>query len=176
MDENTVLLSQDETPIRAYQALRAVWALKGHQKKIPTLGHHAQVTLFGTVDVQTGDVFCSSADRCNAVTFLAFLKELVARYADKSIVLILDNARIHHAKLLHPFLKQHRHRLFLLFLPPYSPELNPIEKLWRWLKDMVIVNRFHKNESEIRSSVSDFLTFIQSCPEKVLARIGCLER
>ncbi|MBN6188711.1 integrase [Aneurinibacillus sp. BA2021] len=54
--------------------------------------------------------------------------------------------------------------------------LNPIEKLWRWLKDMVIVNRFHKNESEIRSSVSDFLTFIQSCPEKVLARIGCLER
>ncbi|MBN6188712.1 transposase [Aneurinibacillus sp. BA2021] len=60
------------------------------KKKIPTLGHHAQVTLFGTVDVQTGDVFCSSADKCNAVTFLAFLKELVVRYADKSIILILD--------------------------------------------------------------------------------------
>jgi transposase len=171
-----VLLSQDEAHIRAYQALRAVWMLKGEQKKVPTFGHHAHVTLFGTVDVRTGDVFCASANQCNASAFLGFLQKLLARYTDKFIVLILDNARIHHAKLLRPFLEQNQHRLFLLFLPPYSPELNPIEKLWRWLKDMVIANRFHKDESEIRSSVSDFLEFIHSCPEKVLSRIGCLER
>ncbi|WP_412674814.1 transposase, partial [Aneurinibacillus thermoaerophilus] len=36
-----------------------------------------------------------------------------------------------------------------MFLPPYSPNLNPIEKLWRWLKDSVISNVFHKNQSEI---------------------------
>jgi transposase len=176
LDETTVLLSQDESHIRAYQALRAVWTLKGQQKKIPTFGHHAQVTLFGTVDMQTGDMFCTSAEKYNAATFLDFLQQLLTRYTDKFVILILDNARIHHAKLVRPFLEQNRHRLFLLFLPPYSPELNPIEKMWRWLKDMVIVNRFHKNESEIRSSISEFLTFIRTCPEKVLARIGCTER
>jgi transposase len=171
LDENTVLLSQDESHIRAYQALRAVWTLKGQQKKIPTFGHHAQVTLFGT-----GDMFCTSAEKCNAATFLDFLQQLLTRYTDKFVILILDNARIHHAKLVRPFLEQNRHRLFLVFIPPYSPELNPIEKMWRWLKDMVIVNRFHKSESEIRSSISEFLTFIHTCPEKVLARIGCTER
>ncbi|CEH30652.1 hypothetical protein AM501_25130 [Aneurinibacillus migulanus] len=147
--------------------------LKGQQKKIPTLGHHALVTLFGTVDIQTGDMFCTSAEKCNAVIFLDFLQQLLNRYTDKFVILILDNAIIHHAKLVQPFLEQNRHRLFLLFLPLYSPELNPIEKMWRWLKDMVIVNRFHRNESEIRSSISDFLAFIHACPEKVLARIGC---
>ncbi|MED0676263.1 IS630 family transposase [Aneurinibacillus thermoaerophilus] len=138
--------------------------------------HHAHVTLFGTVDVQTGDGFCTSANQCNATAFLSFLQKLLVHYMDKFIVLVLDNARIHHVKLLRPFLEQNRHQLSLLFRPPYSPEWNPIKKLWRWLKDMVIVNRFHKDESEIRSSVSDFLEFIHPCPEKVLSRIGCLKR
>ncbi|MED0756872.1 IS630 family transposase [Aneurinibacillus thermoaerophilus] len=150
--------------------------MKGQQKKILTFGHHVQVTLFGTVDIQTGDMFCISAEKCNAATFLDFLQQLLARYTDKFVILILDNARIHHAKLLRPFLEENCHCLFLLFLPPYSPELNPIEKMWRWLKDMVIVNHFHKNESEIRSSISEFLTFICICPEKVLSRIACTER
>ncbi|WP_412674787.1 transposase [Aneurinibacillus thermoaerophilus] len=60
-----------------------------------------------------------------------------------------------------------------MFLPPYSPNLNPIEKLWRWLKDSVISNVFHKNQSEIEQAVQRFLDFTQSCPERVLRRIGC---
>ena len=57
--------------------------------------------------------------------------------------MILDNARIHHAKLLQPFLKEHEDRLTLLFLPPYSPNLNAVERVWGWLKKSVIANRFH---------------------------------
>ncbi|MED0758201.1 transposase [Aneurinibacillus thermoaerophilus] len=94
---------------------------------------------------------CSAAEKCNAATFLDFLQQLLTQYTDKFVIFILDNARIHHAKLVRPFLEQNRHRLFLLFLPPYSPELNPIEKVWRWLKDMVIVNRFHRNESGVQT-------------------------
>ncbi|MBN6187959.1 transposase [Aneurinibacillus sp. BA2021] len=41
-------------------------------------------------------------------------------------------------------------------LPPYSPNLNPIERLWKWLKESVIVNRFHKNKKEIEKSVQTF--------------------
>jgi transposase len=173
MDENTVLLAQDETHVRSYQALRATWSPKGEQKQIPTYGHHVQVTLFGTVDMHTGDVFCTTADSCNAASFLEFLKKVMKRYANKRVIMIIDNARIHHAKLLRPFLKEHHQRLYLLFLPPYSPNLNPIEKLWRWLKDGVISNVFHKNQSEIEQAVERFLDFTQSCPERVLHRIGC---
>ncbi|MFT9846953.1 IS630 family transposase [Aneurinibacillus sp. REN35] len=131
MDENTVLLAQDETHVRSYQALRATWSPKGEQKQILTYGHHAQVTLFGTVDTQTGDTFCMTADSCNAASFLEFLKQVRTKYADKKIIMIIDNARIHRAKLLRPFLKENKQKLYLLFLPPYSPNLNPIEKRWR---------------------------------------------
>ncbi|WP_091260828.1 transposase [Aneurinibacillus thermoaerophilus] len=85
----------------------------------------------------------------SAASFLEFLKKVMKRYANKKVIMIIDNAHIHHAKLLRPFLKEHHQRLYLLFLPPYSPNLNPIEKLWRWLKDSVISNVFHKNQSEI---------------------------
>ncbi len=52
--------------------------------------------------------------------------------------MILDNARIHHAKLLEPFLKKMEGRLKFIFLPPYSPQLNVVEGLWKWLKSDVI--------------------------------------
>lgn len=63
--------------------------------------------------------------------------------------MILDNARIHHAKLLNDFLEGNKSCLELVFLPPYSPNLNKIEELWGWLKDSVINNVFivtHSNE------------------------------
>ncbi|WP_412674808.1 transposase, partial [Aneurinibacillus thermoaerophilus] len=47
---------------------------------------------------------CSAAEKCNAATFLNFLQQLLTQYTDKFVILILDNARIHHAKLVRPFL------------------------------------------------------------------------
>ncbi|MBB5325717.1 transposase [Anoxybacillus tepidamans] len=45
----------------------------------------------------------------------------------------------------------------MIFLPPYSPQLNPIEHLWKWLKESVIANRFHKDVQAIEQSVNSFL-------------------
>lgn len=90
------------------------------------------------------------------------------------MVIILDNARTHHAKILEPFLKENEHRLTLLFLPPYSPHLNAVERTWGWLKESVIINRFHATQKDIRKSVSSFLEHLDQFPEKVLQRIGSL--
>ena len=63
-------------------------------------------------------------------------------------MLILDNPRIHHTKLIQPFFKDHRDTLTRMFLPPYSPPLNPIEGLWGWLKSSVICHVcFHTVEA-----------------------------
>jgi transposase len=45
---------------------------------------------------------------------------------------------ITHTKLIQPFLEEHQERLYLMFLPPYSSYLNPIERLWKWMKESVI--------------------------------------
>ena len=82
--------------------------------------------------------------------------------------MILDHARIHHAKLIQPFLDEHKNRLKLVFLPPYSPELNLIEGLWKWLKKSVIHNVFYKSVAEIKKAVQGFIEYINEKPLEVI--------
>lgn len=89
------------------------------------------------------------------------------------IVIILDNAKIHHAKLLTDFLESNKSRLSLLFLPPYSPNLNKIEELWGWLKDSVINNVFFHVKEEIQQAVQKFVQWINTVPHIVIDRL-CL--
>ena len=85
--------------------------------------------------------------------------------------MILDNARIHHAKLLQPFLQQNKAVLELVFLPPYSPQLNPIEKVWGWLKRTCIYNVFFKSVEEIATAVFAFIKEINRTPIKTIDRL-----
>lgn len=128
--------------IRDYQALSRTWFPKGQQKIIPTYGKHWGVKLIGTLDYETGEVFCTQEEQYTAKEFLSFLEQVVVKYKGERIVMILDNARIHHAKLIQPFLEKYKAVLTLVYLPPYSPKLNLIEGLWGWLKESVINNVF----------------------------------
>ncbi|MED4269038.1 transposase, partial [Geobacillus stearothermophilus] len=80
-------------------------------------------------------------------------------------------ARIHHAKLIQPFLKEHEDRLELVFLLPYSPQLNLIEGLWKWLKSDVIYNVFYSSVQEIRNNVQAFIQRINQKPEQTIDRL-----
>ncbi|MED0681401.1 transposase [Aneurinibacillus thermoaerophilus] len=144
--EDTVLLYEDENHIRSYQALRSTWAEVGKQKQIPTYGYHVRVTLFGVVNVLDGDVFVCSQTCVTPKLFFLFYKK------NWGVIQIS----------------------ILMFLPPYSPHLHSIERLWKWMKESVIANRFHKNKNEIQKSIDSFLEGIKDCTEQVLQRIGCL--
>ncbi|ANB62386.1 IS630 family transposase [Anoxybacteroides amylolyticum] len=169
-----VLLHVDETHVRAYQALRTTWAEVGNQKQVPSYGHHAHVSIFGAVDVQQGDVVFHRASSANAETFLDFLRLLKEKYPDRFLVLVLDNARIHHANMVQAFLDCEEGGAFhFIFLPPYSPHLNPMERLWKWLKDEVIANVLHKDQNDIAQSITRFEQYVLQHPDEVLRRIGC---
>lgn len=167
-----VLMYEDESHIRDYQALHATWSLKGKQKQVLTHGHHATVSLFGALNVMNGEFLCMETAKCNEQWFQQFLEYVLSQYPKKNIVMILDNARIHHAVILKPFLEKHRKRLTLLFLPPYSPNLNLCERIWKWMKESVIVNRFYATREEIRESIISFLEYIADMPENVLQRVA----
>ncbi|MFX3625121.1 MAG: IS630 family transposase [Ectobacillus sp.] len=167
-----IFLYEDETHIRDYQALHATWAPVGQQKKVQTQGHHAKLTLFGAVNAHNGEVLCMESTKCDAASFLQFLQYVLEQHKNRYVIMALDNARIHHAKLIQPFLKENRERLMLLFLPPYSPNLNLLERIWKWLKECVIANRYHATQADIRASVLSFLEHLASFPEKVLQRMG----
>lgn len=157
--------------IRDYQALANTWFPKGKQKIIPTYGKHRGVKLIGTLDYESGEIFCIEEEQYDAKVFLAFLVKVVEKYAGEKIVMILDNARIHHAKLIQPFLDAHKDTLQLVFLPPYSPNLNLIEGLWGWLKKSVIYNVFYSSVDDIRKAVRTFLSEISKNPMQIVDRL-----
>jgi transposase len=85
--------------------------------------------------------------------------------------MILDNSKIHHAKILAPFKEAYKDKIEFLFLPPYAPIINRIEGLWKWLKETVIFNKFLKNQQEINSAVMKFLDYIRFRNDEVKNRL-----
>lgn len=158
--------------IRDYQAIMKTWFPIGKQKIIPTYGKHEGVKLVGFLDYETGNVYVEEHKSYDAKVFLSFLGHVLEKYPDGRIVMILDNAKIHHAKVLEDFLEENP-RLQLVFLPPYSPNLNKIEELWGWLKDSVINNVFFHTREEIREAVRGFVDWINTVPAMVIDRL-CL--
>jgi transposase len=125
--------------------------------KDPVLLHaptRKSVACFGAVSLRTGKFIHSLCATFNAATFETFLKTLLRhRSRDARMVLILDNARYHHAVLLKPLLRTYRAVLTLLFLPPYSPQLAPIERVWKLARRLATHNRFFATLRELLAAV-----------------------
>lgn len=111
--------------------------------------------LFGAFSPITGDHFELEMPHCNADTFQIFLNEFSEDSPDEFKVLLLDNGAFHKAqKLITP------DNIGLLFIPPYSPELNPAEKIW-WKMKRSFSGKLHKtldNVSEFIKNEVDILT------------------
>ena len=86
------------------------------------------------------------------------------------MLVLVDNATYHHARVLQPWLHQHRKALSLLFLPPYSPELNPIERVWKLTRRLATHNRHFPTLNDIVEAVSERFA-IWAKPNSSLARL-----
>jgi len=114
------------------------------------------VACFGAVSVRAGKLVTLFEPKFNAESFQRFLQLLLKhRACRKRLVLVLDNAKYHHARALQPWLRQHRKLLTLLFLPPYSPELNPIERVWKLTRRLATHNRHFPTLDDILNAVTE---------------------
>jgi transposase len=112
------------------------------------------IACFGAVHLDTGKFVHAFSDPFDAQTFREFLGQLLRhRSRNKRMVVILDNARYHHAKLLKDFLEKHRQTLTLLFLPPYSPQLAPIERVWKLARRIATHNQHFPDLNSLISAV-----------------------
>lgn len=117
------------------------------------------VACFGSVSLRTGKLVTAFEPTFNAESFQRFLKQVLRhRPRSKRLVLVLDNAKYHHARALQPWLHEHRTRLTLLFLPPYSPELNPIERVWKLTRRLATHNRHFPTLEDIMHAVRERFT------------------
>jgi len=114
----------------------------------PVVLHHPtrrSVGYFGAVRLRDGKVvFRREPHRFNAQSFQVFLQDLRVRSSrsGRRVVVIADNARYHHAVFHKAWRHQHADHFALDFLPPYSPDLNPIERLWKLVRRLCLHNRY----------------------------------
>ena len=92
--------------------------------------------MFGALNMRTSRIYWKQADKGNSQQFIMFLHQLHKANPDKKMMIILDNGPIHKSKKVQKFLQKHPW-VELFFLPPYSPEYNPIERFWHWLKQKI---------------------------------------
>jgi transposase len=134
----------------------------------PTRFH---ISVFGAVNIGSGCLLHQLSDIFNAVTFLDFLKEILSfRTGQRVIHLILDNSRYHHAKLLEPWLDEHKDKIVLDFLPPYSPQLNPIERVWKKTRHDATHNRYFPTLLDLVQAIK-FLFTRWSLPNDTLTQL-----
>jgi transposase len=133
------------------------WIQKGVRKEIPANRGRSRINLSGIIDVIDHKVLVQEDKMLNAEATISFFRKVETAYPQKSSVHVFcDNARYYRNKAVTEYLKTPKVRLH--FLPPYSPNLNPIERLWKWMKERVIYNTYYEEFEDFRSAVFGFFS------------------
>jgi len=126
-----------------------MWAPVGEQPEVPAPGQNEKKVVYGGIDYATGKITYTVAATKSGLNFLAFLVVLVAAYAGQKIRLVCDNGRFHHTHAVHDWLAGHADQITVFWLPPYSPSLNLIERLWGHLKRTILANVLFKTLDDL---------------------------
>lgn len=139
-DKKVRIFLMDEARFGQQGTLTKMWALRGSRPTSVKQTKYEWVYLYGAVDPQSGGSAAALLPHVNTECMNAFLEVLSESLGPVDhAVLVMDNAGWHHSKgLAMP------PNITTLFLPPYSPELNPIERLWAYLKSHYLSNRAYE--------------------------------
>ena len=133
----------DEARFGLQPQIARQWAMRGERVSAPIKTGYSNFYLYAAVDPKGGECFILELPRVDTEIVNIYLQELSEAYSDKNILLIWDQAGYHRSKDL-----QIPSNITVEPLPPYSPELNPAERLWRWLRRHVCRNRLFKSLDE----------------------------
>ena len=142
-DDETAVF-QDGVDLNTNPKIGSMWMVKGQQAEVETPGNNEKRYLSGSIPWQTGQVFLTTGQPKqgrNTALFLAHLDELRSRLRRyKKIHVICDSAKCHTSDEVAVYLWEHRERIELHLLPKYSPDCNPIERVWWNLHDRITRN------------------------------------
>ena len=137
-----------------------VWYRRGEEPVIEAKRKGESANFYGALNMKTGKCVALETKKQNSQITVEFLKKLLKIYQNKKIFLIWDGAGWHKSKEIRQFLSetnQGKTKLELFSFPPYSPELNPQEHVWKALRQNITHNRMEKDFSVL---IKDCLKFL----------------
>jgi len=145
------------------------WALKGKKTSSKVKPGYKNFYIYSSVSPHTGNAFSLILPWANTEMMNYYLSEFRKKYSTKKLIMILDQAGWHKSKDLKVPLN-----IELLHLPPYSPELNPVERLWLWLRKHVCRNRMFESEEALMDELSLVLHELSNEQLKTLCKCSYL--
>ena len=135
------------------------WIRTGKTKYVSTSASRTRLNIVGAIQLgHLSDAITAQYETINAESIMSFMDKLRAKYVEKRIHLILDQAGYHRSGLL----AEHADKINikLHFLPSYSPNLNPIERLWKVMNEHARNNKFFKGAKDFREAINGFFDLI----------------
>ena len=131
------------------------WIRRGQKKELKTNSGRQRLNLHGAINAETHEVTIIESQTINKDSTLQLFEIIEQKYFFASMIyLILDNARYHYSKEVQEWLQGRN--IKLVFLPVYSPNLNLIERLWKFFKKKVLYNKYYKDVKEFRKACVAF--------------------
>jgi len=148
------------------------WIMTGDRKEICTNTGRQRLNLSGAIDIISKKVLILQDETLDSEATIKFLKKVEHAYPDAiKVHIFCDNARYYKNRAVQEYLTTSK--LEMHFLPPYSPNLNPIERLWKLTNEYVLYNRYYEKFKEFKDAVLGFLESLATPPQdiqEVLAR------
>lgn len=153
-DDEPILFMDAVHPTQATK-LSYGWIRTGKTKHVDTTASRTRLNIVGAIQLgHIADTITSQYQTINAESIVDFMGKIRAQYGSKTVHIILDRSGYHRASLIAE--KTEKLNIKLHFLPPYSPNLNPIERLWKVMNEKVRNNRFFKSAKDFKEAISGF--------------------
>ena len=146
------LMFQDEAGFGRISTPAVCWCPAQVRPCVPSLRVREYIYLFGAAEPLTGESFFLILDKCDTISTNAFLKGLSEEFPEDIIVLVCDNASWHSSEDL-----QIPENIILTFIPPYTPEMNPIEQIWTEIRKMGFKNQFFDSLDDVIQKICEVI-------------------
>jgi len=161
----------DEASIRSDYHSGTTWAPVGETPVIRNTGSRFSINMISAISPRGELRFKTIEGTMNTDAFIGFLKALV-QDAETPVFLILDNHPVHHARRVREYVESLNGKLKLFFLPPYSPELNPDESVWGYIKYHHVGKKIVNSKEQLRDIVFRQLRRLQKLPHLLISFFG----
>jgi len=143
-----ILYCEDEASVCLTPLLGKTWAERGKPRKVAVTGARASIAAMSALSPKGRLVFRLHDKRITSAEVIDFLKQLLRQHPSRHIVVVMDQAKPHTSKMTKAFIAS-RPRLHVFYLPPYSPDWNPDEKVWNHLKNHELKAHRATNKQEL---------------------------
>jgi len=159
-----ILYFQDESGVSLTPVLGKTWAPKGETPIVKATGSRGGLCVTSAITKGGHMVFRIEKEKINALLHVEFLEQIMKHHPQRKVIVIEDKAPPHIAKIVKNFVEKNKSRFALYHLPSYSPELNPDEKVWGYLKDKKLKSHLAQTTGELKKLVLSKMKSIQKRP------------